>query len=116
MPSVFDRRFARSAFPGLIAQFGEPITYWPGFGGSRLITAIVNRDPPEILDGAGNAVKPRATVQVFNSRLTGIESIEMDIGRDEIEFSLQIDDQTTQRFVFQVLQSSSGGVVNLAVL
>lgn len=116
MPSVFDSQFASSAFPGLLDLFGESITYWPGFGGSRVVRAIVNRDPPEILDGSGNAVKPKAIVQVFNSRRTGIESRELDIGRDEMEFPLQIDDQRTTRFSLMVMQSSSGGVTVLAAM
>lgn len=116
MPSIFDRQFAGSAFPNLIALFGESITYWPGFGGSRIIQAIVDRDPPEILDGSGNAVKPKATIQVFNSRKTGIESRELDIGRDEVEFALMIDDPKTQRFSLMVLTSSSGGVTVLAAM
>lgn len=116
MPSVFDSQFAASAFPGLLALHGEPITYLPGTGGSRVVQAIVNRDPPELLDGTGNVVKPRATIQVYNSRLTGIDSKLLDIGRDEILFSLRIDDQTVERFTFQVMPSSSGGVTVLVVL
>lgn len=116
MPTVFDSQFASSAFPGLLDQFGETLTYWPGFGGSRVIRAIINRDPPDLIDGAGNAIKPRAMIQVINSRRLGIESKEVDTGRDEIDFPLQIDDQRTTRFVFQVLQASSGGVTVLAVL
>ncbi len=116
MPTAFDSQFASSAFPGLLDQFGESITYWPGFGGSRVIRAIVNRDPPELVDGLGNMIKPRATIQVLNSRKLGIESKEIDTGRDQIDFPLQIDDQKTQRFTFSVLQSSSGGVTVLAVV
>lgn len=116
MPSVFDQQFAASAFTGLLDLFGESITYWPGFGGSRIVRAIVDRDPPEILDGSGNAIKPKATVQVYNSRTTGIESRELDIGRDEVEFALMIDDQTSQRFSLMVLSSSSGGVTVLAAM
>jgi len=116
VPTVFDSQFADSAFPGLLSQFGESITYWPGFGGSRIVDAIIDRDPPEIMDGTGNAVKPKAIVQVFNSRRKGIESRELDIGRDEIEFPLQIDDQRTTRFSLMVMQSSSGGVTVLAAM
>jgi hypothetical protein len=116
MASVFDRQFAASAFASQLYQFGESVTYWPGFGGSRIVQAIVDRDPPEVLDGSGNAIKPRATLQVFNSRVKGIESRELDIGRDEVEFALQIDDQTTQRFSLMVMSSSSGGVTILAAM
>jgi hypothetical protein len=116
MPTVFDSHFADAAFPGLLDQFGESITYWPGFGGSRIIRAIINRDPPELLDGTGNAIKVKAVLQVFNSRKTGIEGRELDIGRDQVEFNLTIQDQMTTRFSLLVLQSSSGGVTVLAAV
>jgi hypothetical protein len=116
MPSVFDSRFAASAFHGLLSQFGESITYWPGFGGSRIVDAIINRDPPELIDGSGNAIKPAALIQVYNSRRNGIESLELDTGRDKIEFPLRIDDQRTTLFSLMVLQSSSGGVTVLAAI
>lgn len=116
MPTVFDAHFAAVGFPMLLDQFGESITYWPGFGGSRIIRAIVNRDPPEILDGSGNAVMPKALLQVLNSRTSGIEGRELDVGRDEVEFPLQIQDQATKRFSLLVMQSSSGGVTVLAAV
>jgi hypothetical protein len=114
--TVFDDQFAASGFPQLLDNFGESITYWPGFGGSRVIRAIVNRDPVEILDGSGNAVMPKAMLQVFNSRKTGIEGRELDQGRDEVEFKLKSQDQLTKRFSLMVLQSSSGGVTVLAAM
>ena len=116
MPTVFDSHFAASGFPQLLDNFGESITYWPNFGGSRIVRAIINRDPPEILDGTGNAIKPKAVLQVLNSRRTGIESREKDIGKDEVEFLLDINDQQTTRFSLLVLQSSSGGVTVLAAV
>jgi len=116
MPTVFDSQFAASAFPGLLDEFGESITYWPGFGGSRIIRAIINRDPPELLDGSGNAIMIKAVLQVLNSRKCGIEGRELDIGRDQVEFPQTIQDQTTTKFSLMVLQSSSGGVTVLAAV
>lgn len=115
MPSVFDSQFAASAFPGLLDTFGESITYWPGTGSPRAITAIIDRDPPVIMDGAGNAVKPKATIQVANSASLGVLSREVDSGRDEISYPVQIGSSPT-RVSVSVLEASSGGVTVLVVV
>lgn len=116
MPTVFDSQFAASAFPGLLDTFGESITFYPGTGGSRSIVGIINRDPPELIDGSGNAIKPKATIQVTNSATLGISSKELDTGRDEISFMLNIGDTVATRFSISALQSSGGGVTSLMLL
>ena len=116
MPSVFDSQFAASAFPGLLDTFGESITYWPGTGSFRTIVGIIDRDPPELIDGSGNAIKPKATIQVTNSTTLGISSRELDTGRDEISFMLKIGDTIATRLSVNVLQASGGGVTSLVVL
>ena len=116
MATVFDSHFAAAGFPMLLDQFGESITYYPAAGGSRSIQAIVNRDPPEILDGSGNAVMPKALLQVLNSTTSGIGSSEVNIGSDEVGFPLRINDVSANRFSLLLLQSQSGGVTVLAVV
>lgn len=116
MPSVFDTQFAAIAFPGLLNQFGESITYWPFGRASRTITAIVNRDPPSVFDASGNAVFPTATIQMLNSATKGISSHEVDVGADEIEMFVKIGDTVSKRVTFMSLLSQSGGVTQLAVV
>ena len=115
MPTVFDEQFAASAFSGLLDQFGEPLLYLPCPGQPRLITAIIDREPPAILDGSGNAVMPSAILQVVNSRRTGIARLELDIGRDQVEFALKVGCENKTKFSLMVLQSSSGGITVIAV-
>lgn len=116
MVSVFDSQFAANAFPGLLDTFGESITYYPGAGGSRSIVGIINRDPPELIDGSGNSIKPKATIQVTNSATLGISSRELDTGRDEISFMLKVGDSIATRLSVSALLSSGGGVTVLVVL
>lgn len=113
--TVFDDHFAAIGFPALLTQFGESITYAPRCGPVRVIDAIVDRNPPGILDASGEAVFPSATVQVYNSATSGISSDEVDIGKDELLMALKIGDATAKRFSMLTMTSQSGGVVTLAV-
>lgn len=115
MPSVFDRHFQRSGFPQLSGYFGEQITYWPGGGGSRVVQAIVEREPPAIYDAAGNAVMPKAIIRVSNCRSRGIESRDVDTGLDQIEYLRRVGDAETTRASVMVLQSDDSGVTVLAI-
>ena len=116
MPSVFDSQFAASAFPGLLANFGESITYWPKGGGRRPIQAIVERNPPAIFDASGNAVLPTATIRVHNSCRLGISSREVDIGTDEIEMIGKVGETLPKRFSLMTMTSQDSGVTALALI
>lgn len=115
MPTVFDSHFAATAFPALLSQFGESITYYPNGGGSRKIEAIIEREPPSVFDAAGNAVLPSAIVRVHNSCRSGIGSDELNAGRDELSFPLKIGDAIPKRFSVMQIISSNAGVTRLAV-
>ncbi len=116
MPTVFDSHFAAAGFPMLLDQFGESITYWPYGGGRRVIRAIVTRNPPAIVDAAGNARLPTFNIEVLNSCRSGISSREVDIGKDEIEMVLHVGDTIPQRFSMMTLLSQNAGVTQLAVI
>ena len=115
MTTVFDSLFASTGFPMLLSQFGESITYLPSKGGSRQIQAIIDRDPPAILDAAGNAVLPLATIRVNNSCRSGIASSEVDTGSDEIEFPLKIGEAIPKRFSIMQMMNQDAGITVLAV-
>lgn len=115
MPTVFDSHFASAGFPMLLAQFGESIMYFPGAGGERPIQAIVDREPPAILDAAGNAVMPSCIIRTYNSCRSGIASNEIDTGRDEIELILKIGDAIPKRFSIMQMLSQDSGVVQVAL-
>lgn len=116
MATVFDSLFAQAGFPMLLSQFGESITYLPYGGGSRSITAIVDREPPAILDAAGNTVLPQFIVRVYNSATTGISSTELDKGKDELQFPKKVGAATDSTFSIGHLISQDAGVVQLAVI
>lgn len=116
MPTVFDSHFASAGFPMLLDQFGEWIVYLPNGGGERRIRAIVDRDPPAILDAAGNAVIPQFIVKTSNSCRSGISSREMDTGKDQLKFVKRIGETLPATLSIGQMISQDAGVVQLAVM
>jgi hypothetical protein len=92
------------------------VSYYPKAGGRREILAIIERNPPAVFNASGAAVMPTATIRVYNSCRSGISSREVDIGKDEIEFVLEIGETIPKRFSFMTLLSQDAGVSQLAVI
>jgi len=116
MPTVFDSHFAAAGFPMLLDNFGESIAYIPACGQRRVISAIVERNPPAVFDAAGNAVMPTATIRVYNSNTSGIASKSVDIGSDQIEFKMNIGDMKPKTFSLMTMMSQDSGVTQLAII
>lgn len=116
MATVFDSHFAAAGFPQLIDNFGESITYYPNGGGARPIQAIVDREPPAIMDAAGNAVVPRFIVRVFNSCRSGIASNEIDTGKDELQFAAKVGEVVGKRHSIGQIISQDSGVLQISVI
>jgi len=116
MSTTFNRRFDRSATPLLLKEFGEPIIYRPRAGGSREITAIVEREPPAIFDAAGNVVLPQFVIRVRNSCRTGIDSSEIDTGGDQVSFVGKIGEVIPKTFSVGQVLSQGGGVLRFSVM
>ncbi len=63
MPSQFDKRFKRSAYPAHTRNFGEPVSYFFRAGGERHFDAIIERSPEAFYSAVGEVIMPR----LFNS-------------------------------------------------
>ena len=116
MATRFDSHFASAGFPMLLDNFGESIAYLPACGKRRVITAIVERNPPAIFDASGNAVLPTVMIRVYNSATSGISSREADIGSDQVEFALKIGDAKPKTFSFMTMTSQDSGVTTWALI
>jgi hypothetical protein len=112
MPTVFDQQFATAAFPMLLSQFGEKVTYHPHGGVSREIDAIVERLQVQLNPEDGDTLSPVFNVQVLNAKPNGIKSEELNVGGDSIELVVRIGEQPSQRRVLRLL-SHHGGVIDL---
>lgn len=95
--SRFAKLFRRSGAPGLLSHFGETITYYPGSGASRQITALVDRSQA-----------PDYYIRVLNSTATGISSAELDTGTDEVSFPLRVGDPVARKAIQELQEDASG--------
>jgi len=86
------------------ALFGEQITYLPGAGGSRVIWAIVNRQPVEL--GAVGRVQHR--VAVVKDATTGVAAPVM--GKDTIQLKKRLGDASSAlATVDEIVEEDPGG-------
>lgn len=115
MPSSFDQQFSEQAFPTLVENYGEPVTYYRRSGGRRAFDAIITRDPPAIYDAFGNVVSASYRVRFHGACKGGIKASEIDTGGDEISFIAEPGDVTPTRFTVLVKKSNDSGVVAIWV-
>lgn len=104
--------------PRFIAEFGENCVYVPGQGDARNIRAVIDRDPPAVINEAtGKTLTPFAVIHVVNSAdeqtvgsltFAGIASSEIDTGRDKVTYAARIGKTATSRPIKQIAESDAG--------
>lgn len=115
MPSAFDKRFKRSGMPLLKSNYGEPVIYHLRAGGSRSITAIIEREPPSFVEDSGEVVSLSFIIRIDNDCASGVLASEVDTGGDEVELIYKLGDTRTTRRTIEKLISQDSGVVVLGV-
>lgn len=115
MATEFDNWFSDGAWSGLAGLHGEPVVYYPKTGGARSIIAIVDRDPPSVLNPAGNTSIPNYLIRVANDCKQGISSHELNTGGDEIGLLEKVGDRVRVRHSLMVLMSQNAGVCQIGV-
>jgi len=92
----------------MMSKFGESVTYTPLNGSARVITAVVDREPPA---PAGSPVsEPRIEVTVYNDATTGISTAELNTGGDMLTAAWRIGGDEQARRIVGVVQQDSGMV------
>lgn len=115
MPSRFDQRFAANAFPGLLAEFGESVTYTLRGGEQRTIDAIIERSPPSIFDAGGDVVTVSFLLRFHNDSTLGVRADEIDTGGDTIELIPKLGSTNTKTCQVIRLISQDSGVCQVAL-
>jgi hypothetical protein len=113
MATRFAQIFTRTGARNLLAQFGEAegIVYYPrGSGTPRAISAIVQRNNPDILSEVGDVISQYLFVRVLNDETSGISATEIDSGLDMVDVALRTDGQRERRPIMKVTDTSSGMV------
>jgi len=95
---------------GLFAadDFVEWVEYLPREGRARTIRAVVERSPPEPLDGAPGGVKPSMVLVVLNDEQAGVGSREVDTGGDRVRVPSRIGRAAEEHRILDVAQNDEG--------
>ncbi len=107
MSNEFDQELIDTASEFLTVM-GEAVTYYPIGGGSREITAIVNRHGPAGLEGAPHGSAPELSINVANDATTGISSDEVDTMKDEVNVAVRIGETAQRRLITEILSQDAG--------
>ena len=66
-------------------EFAEPIVYHFRRGGSRAISAVIDRDPPEVYPPGGEStIMPKYTITIAQDCSDGVKASEVDTGGDQV--------------------------------
>lgn len=97
----------------MMREWGEQITYSPAGGAARTILAVIDRDVPREVAGAGEGtvIRPALTIEVLNRSTSyagdgfgGIGSAELDTGGDRVTLSRRIGESARATRIAQLLE------------
>lgn len=91
-----------------LSEFGEDIKYLPNGGGEREIRAVVDRELPAEIPGAGQGQSSVIIIIVANSATTGISASEIDTGGDKVELAMRMGETVKQRRITKMIQQDAG--------
>lgn len=96
-------------------EFAEQVVYLPKGGGSRTILAVVEREPPTLMDDAGNILSPSFMIYVANSNVAGIASNEIDTGGDRIQITNRVNEVAKKTCTIMRMIDNDDGMLQIAV-
>jgi hypothetical protein len=103
-----DRALEAAAAAFFLLGDVETITYEPAGGGSREISAVVDRRQAEPMDGLSGGTRPQVELVVRNDATAGIASSSVDTGGDKVQVALRRGDTAqTLRIVDLVNQDAA---------
>jgi hypothetical protein len=96
-------------------EFAETVVYLPRGGGSRTILAIVDREPPTLMDDAGNVMALSFMLYVANSGSDGITAQEIDTGGDRVKIGAKVNDLVQKTCTILRVMDNDHGMLQLAI-
>lgn len=96
-------------------EFAETVVYLPRGGGSRTLLAIVDREPPTLMDDAGNVLALSFMLYLSNSSTTGISVQELDTGGDRIQIAAKTNDVQKRTCTILRVMDNDNGMLQLAI-
>jgi hypothetical protein len=92
-------------------DFAESIVYYKRNGRSRKISAVVIREALSILPEDGDVVYPMFEIHVANDLTEGIESKELNLGGDQLEFPDRVGQPPKRHSILKLLSHDEGMLV-----
>jgi hypothetical protein len=96
-------------------EFAETVTYLPRDGGSRTILAVVDREPPALMDEAGNVISLTYVIYVKNDKTDGISGEEVDTGGDRVEIIWRLNKIFKKQCSIVKVQNHDHGMLQIAL-
>ncbi len=90
------------------AEFAESVTYTPSVGSARSISAIVDRNPPQSVDGFGQVHAANIVAFVPNDGTLGIDSSALNTGGDTLTISKRVGETATARSIVRLVYHDAG--------
>jgi len=90
---------------------GEALTYKPAGGGTRAISAIVDRRDISPLGSAPHGHSQRLEILVVNDATDGIAATEVDTGGDMVTVARRIGEAAQDRPIKKIVNQDSDGVL-----
>ena len=113
MPSAFHNHSLDVGAPALLDHLGEEVTYTPVIGASRVIVAVVDRDPPAVTSPGGVRGRPvpSITITVKNNAEDGVSSSTIDLGGDKITVSRRVGEIAQARGIDTIVSQDGGMLI-----
>jgi hypothetical protein len=107
MSNPFDTDLVATRTP-ILDLYGEAVIYYPSAGGSRNITAIVDRGNVQSLGGAPAGQGQVIEIDVANDATVGISSSEVNTGGDKVAVSKRIGEAAVSRRITRIISQDAG--------
>jgi hypothetical protein len=92
-------------------DFAETVVYYKRNGRSRKINAVVIREALGVLPEDGDVVYPMFEIHVANDASEGIESKELNLGGDQLEFPDRVGQPPRRHSILKLLNHDEGMLV-----
>ena len=114
--ALFDDLAQAALWPALAAVFGEPVVVRQG-AIERTVTAIVTRNPPQLLAGIPNerAIAHQLVIRFENHPDRGVASGSLDTGKDTVDMAVHQGGPTSRLRLAELLKDG-GGITRVGVV
>ena len=98
------------------SEFAEVVTYSFRAGGTRSVSALIDREPPAIYRNNGEVVSAKYLIKLHCNTSSGVLSSEVDTGGDQVTLLKEFGGVVTETVSVVVKLSEDMGMIELALI